>query len=181
MTTLLEQPVGAADHIRGDIRAPITLVEYGDFECYYCARAHPIVRALRARFPHDLRFVFRHAPQARAHPNAELAAQAAEAAGAQDKFWAFHDYMFENFAPRTWPNLIDAATELDLDLSRFRDDITSGRFLDTVRAVEKSGAHTVRGTPTFFIEGVRYEDASDLDSLSRAIRERLTVAPDCVV
>src|ERR1700735_1189422 len=92
----LERPVGPEDHARGSLSAPVTLVEYGDFECPFCARAYPVVKQLLARFGNELAFVFRHPPRATSHPHAEHAAEATEAAGAQGKFWEMHDRLFEN-------------------------------------------------------------------------------------
>ena len=172
MTIHIETPVGPDDHIRGNPAAAITLVEYGDFECPYCARAYPIVKTLLARFPDDLRVVFRHAPQTRQHPAAERAAEAAEAAGAQDRFWPFHDRLFERPEPLDWPRLLGEARALELDLDCFTADVELHRFRDVVTRLERSGAHTVRGTPTFFLDGVRYEDTWDVDTLSRAIAAR---------
>jgi protein-disulfide isomerase len=169
MTIRIEHPVGPEDHILGDLQAPITLVEYGDFECNYCALAFPILKQVIERFPDQLRFVFRHAPQTRLHPQAELAAEASEAAGAQGRFWQFHDRLYTRREPLDRERLIADAQDLELDLPRFVADLDGHRFRDLVTAVERSGAHTVRGTPTFFLDDVRYEDGSDFDSLVRAI------------
>src|SRR5262249_49730976 len=159
-------PVGETDHIRGHVAAPITLVEYGNFESYYCALAYPMIRELLARFPYDLRFVFRHAPQTRFHANAERAAQAAEAAVAQRKFWRFHYRLFEHVRRRNWPHLVAEARTIGLDLDQFRADVESGRFRAVVHAFEHGGADTVRGIPIYFLDGVRYDGPSDLESLS---------------
>jgi protein-disulfide isomerase len=169
----LEHPVGDDDHIRGNPHAPVTLVEYGDFECVYCADAHPIVKEVMRRFPRSVRFVFRHAPQARLHPNAQLAAEAAEAAGAQGRFWEFHDALFESRELIDWTRLQREAFRLGLDLERFTRDIEEHRHLEIVTRLERSGTHTVRGTPTFFLDGERYEDSSDADTFSAAIDRRL--------
>jgi protein-disulfide isomerase len=169
MSIHIEAPVTAADHIRGRTDARITLVEYGDFECPYCTAAFPIVEKLRESFPDELRFVFRHAPQTREHPNAVLAAESAEAAGAQGQFWRFHDRLFTRAEPITWDRLRDDARGLELDLARFAADVEQHRFLDIVNRIERTGAHTVRGTPTFFLGDVRYEEGSDFASLARAI------------
>jgi NhaA family Na+:H+ antiporter len=169
MTIRIERPVGAGDHVQGPANAGVTLVEYGDFECDYCARAFPIVKQVIERFPDDVRFVFRHAPQARLHPNAQLAAEASEAAAAQEKFWEFHDGLYTRRDPVTWDRLLAEARGLGLDEARFVDDVESHRFRDIVTELERSGTHTVRGTPTFFLNGVRYEEASDFDSFAKAI------------
>jgi len=169
MTVHLETPVGPRDHVRGPADAPVTLVEYGDFECHFCAEAHPVVRALAARFEHSLRVVFRHAPQTRLHPGAVIAAEAAEAAGAQGRFWDMHDLLFTSRPALTLDGLAGAAGTLGLDVDRFRADVESRRFLPIVTELERSGAHTVRGTPTFFLDGVRFEQGSDVDTLAAAI------------
>jgi NhaA family Na+:H+ antiporter len=173
MTIRIERPVGPGDHVRGPAHAGATLVEYGDFECDYCARAFPIVKQVVERFGDDLRFVFRHAPQARLHPNAQLAAEASEAAGAQDKFWEFHDGLYTRRDPVTWERLLAEARTHGLDEARFVADVEGHRFRDIVTEIERSGAHTVRGTPTFFLNGVRYEEASDFDSFVKAIETAL--------
>jgi protein-disulfide isomerase len=173
MTIRIERPVGPDDHVLGDPRAPVTLVEYGDFECDYCTRAFPILKKVTAHFLSEVRFVFRHAPQTRLHPNAELAAEASEAAGAQGAFWPFHDRLYTVRDPIDWDRLVADARALDLDVARFTADVESHRFHDVVARLEQSGAHTVRGTPTFFLDDVRYEDGSDYDSLVAAIDREL--------
>jgi protein-disulfide isomerase len=172
MSIRIERPVGPGDHVLGSADARVTLVEYGDFECDYCARAFPILQQVRARFPDALRFVFRHAPQAHLHPNAELAAEASEAAAAQGAFWAFHDRLYTVRDPLAWDRLVDEARRLELDVPRFVADVEGRRFRELVTEVERSGAHTVRGTPTFFLDDVRYEGGSDYDSLVEAIGAR---------
>ena len=169
MPILLERAVGPLDHVRGNLDAPVTLVEYGDFACHYCALAFPIVEELRSRFPDSLRFVFRHAPQTRLHPTAAEAAEAAEAAGAQQQFWAYHDRLFVNRAPLDRARLDAEARALGLDMLRFAEDLDGHRFRDVVKELERSGARSVRGTPTFFVNGVRYEGPSDVDSLVATI------------
>jgi len=169
MTIELETPVNANDHVRGRTEAAVTLVEYGDFECHYCAQAFPVVSKLLTAFPDDLRLVFRHAPQTRQHPNAVLAAEAAEAAGVQGRFWEFHDGLYSRREPITWTRLLDDASRLQLDIARFTADVEQHRFAEVVHQIERSGAHTVRGTPTFFLDGARYEEGSDYDSLAKAI------------
>src|SRR5258705_13864888 len=111
MSIHIERPVGPLDHILGNENAPITLVEYGDFECHYCAQAFPILKQVIGRFPDDLRFVFRHAPQTRLHPHAELAAEAAEAAAAQGRFWPFHDRLYTRRDPIEWERLVPDARD----------------------------------------------------------------------
>ncbi|MFL6672382.1 MAG: DsbA family protein [Massilia sp.] len=164
-------PVNENDHVQGLQDAPVTLVEYGDFQCPYCREAYAVVRNVQSTLGADLRFVFRHMPLTQVHPLAELAAEAAEAAGAQGKFWPMHDDLYENQDALS-PNLLTAlARRLGLDVRRFADDLQSHRYHDKVRqdfmGAVRSGA---AGTPTFFINGERYEGGYDEDSLTEALR-----------
>jgi Na+/H+ antiporter NhaA len=158
------------DHIRGPREASVTLVEYGDFECPYCGRAEPSVREVLSDFA-DVRYVWRHLPLSDVHPNAQLAALAAEAAAEQDAFWAMHDALLshqEELQPR---DLVGYAEELGLDLGRFRDDLRHGtgaaRIEEDVDSADQSG---VTGTPSFFINGRRHDGAYDIETLSRAVK-----------
>jgi Na+/H+ antiporter NhaA len=158
------------DHFRGPIDAPVTVVEYGDFECPYCGRAEPVVRELLQEFG-DVRYVWRHLPLSDVHPNAQLAAEAAEAAARQDAFWEMHDLLFKHqdaLGPR---DLISYARELGLDVERFTDDLrehTGGtRVAEDIDSADLSG---VSGTPTFFINGRRHYGAYDIAALSKAVR-----------
>ena len=158
------------DHIRGPVDAPVTLVEYGDFECPYCVEAGVIIEKLRAKLGDDLRYVFRNLPLADVHPNAQMAAEAAEAAADQGRYWEMHDRLLsqDGLAP---PDLYRAASDLGLDLDRFGDDLRrrrfAGRVADDVRSADASG---VSGTPTFFVNGRRHQGAYDVESLARAVR-----------
>src|SRR4051812_7519971 len=116
--TRLHVPVGERDHVIGPATAPATVVEYGDYECPYCGQAYPIVKALLERLGPQMRFVFRHFPLIQIHPNAEHSAEAAEAAGAQGKFWEMHDTLFQNQDALEDDDLIGYAIELDLDEAR---------------------------------------------------------------
>jgi Na+/H+ antiporter NhaA len=159
------------DHIRGDDNAPVTLVEYGDFECPFCGRAEPVVRELLNDFGHDLRYVFRHLPLSDVHPRALLAAEAAEAADDQGAFWEMHDLLFEHQDALEPRNLMGYAEELDLDLERFTDQLRrhehAGRIASDVDDADLSG---VSGTPTFFVNGMRHQGAYDIDTLTAAVR-----------
>ncbi len=174
----LAMPVNPAyDHIRGPIDAPVTLVEYGDFECPHCVRAYPVLKELRAEFGDELRIVFRDLPLPDVHPNAALAAEAAEAAGAQGKFWEMHDMLFEHTESLQLPALLRYAHELDLDVATFEAELRSGRFQRRVeRDVSSAEASGVAGTPAFFINRIRYRGAYDLESLSAAVRRALDMA-----
>ncbi|KYF71172.1 disulfide bond formation protein DsbA [Sorangium cellulosum] len=167
----LTPPVGPGDHILGDVDAPVTLVEYGDFECPYCGRAHLMVQDVLRRVGRDVRFVFRHFPLAELHPHALAASEAAEAAGAQGKFWAMHDTLFEHQDALGLEDLVGYATDLGLDTERFADELASHAHLDKVKAEVRSGVRSgVNGTPTFFIDEVRFDDSWDADTLTATLR-----------
>jgi Na+/H+ antiporter NhaA len=159
------------DHVRGPEEAPVTLVEYGDYECPYCGRAEGTVRELLQAFSEELRYVFRHLPLVEVHPHAELAAEAAEAAGAQGRFWEMHDLLFANQRALEPADLRDRAAQLELDVERFWDEVRSRvharRVTEDVRSADESG---VAGTPTFFINGRRHQGAYDVETLTAAIR-----------
>ena len=166
----LSVPVGEHDHVRGPARAPITLVEYGDFECPFCGMAYPTVRELGRRLGDRLRIVFRHFPLRDQHPHAQHAAEAAEAAAAQGKFWEMHDYLFEHQQALDDAQLIRYAAELGLDVERFRRELTEHRYRARVQEDVLSGLHSgVRGTPTFFVNGVRHEGRWELKELLAAV------------
>jgi protein-disulfide isomerase len=160
------------DHIRGAKKAPITLVEYGDFECPHCGAAYPIVEAVRQRRGPQLRFVYRHFPLASAHPRAEAAAQAAEAAGTQGRFWEMHDMLFEHQDALEDRDLLAYAETINLDLGRFVKELAAGTHVARVREDFTSGVRSgVNGTPTFFINGVRYDGPRDVESMVAALEE----------
>ena len=159
------------DHVRGPADGQVTLVEYGDFECPHCGRAEPVIRQLVQTFGHDLRFVFRHLPLEEVHEHAALAAEAAEAAGAQERFWEMHDMLLAHQDALTVEDLLAYARQLGLDQARFSDDVESRRFaLRVARDVQSADDSGVAGTPTFFINGRRHYGAYDLDSLTTAFR-----------
>ncbi len=162
------------DHIRGNPTGRATLVEYGDFECPYCGRAHPIVKELMRRMGEDIRFVFRHFPMTQIHPQAELAAEAAEAAAAQGKFWEMHDALYENQPALEPQSLMGYASDLDLNLPQFQLELAEHRHRPRVREDFSSGVRSgVNGTPTFFINGRRHDGPWDLESLRAAIEEEI--------
>jgi Na+/H+ antiporter NhaA len=158
------------DRLRGPADAPVTVVEYGDFECPYCGQAEPVVRELLAGHG-DVRYVWRHLPLTDVHPNAQLAAEAAEAAAAQGAFWPMHDLLLTRQDALRTPDLVGYAEELGLDADRFRSDLHRhtgrGRIADDVDSADLSG---VSGTPTFFINGRRHYGAYDIGTLSTAVR-----------
>jgi Na+/H+ antiporter NhaA len=158
------------DHIRGPLDAPVTLVEYGDFQCPYCGQAEPIVRELLADFG-DLRYVWRHLPLNDVHPQAQLAAEASEAAGAQGRFWDMYDRLLANQDALSARDLVGYAQELGLDVERFRGHLRKRRGAGRVAEdVESADLSNVSGTPTFFINGRRHYGAYDIDTLSAEVR-----------
>jgi protein-disulfide isomerase len=166
----LSIPVAERDHIRGNADAPTTLVEYGDYECPYCGRSHPMVEEIRKRMGERLRFVFRHFPQNSVHPHAGHAAQAAEAAGAQQKFWEMHDMLFAHQADLAAEDIHRYALRLGLEFYKFEADLSSERFVPRVRADIESGQRSgVTRTPTFFINGTRFDGQRELEPLFAAI------------
>jgi protein-disulfide isomerase len=158
------------DHFRGPSDAPVTMVEYGDFECPYCGRAEPAVRELLQEFG-DVRYVWRHLPLSDVHPNARMAAEAAEAAASQGAFWEMHDLLFEHQDALGPDDLVGYAEQLGLDTERFTDDLRkhegAARVADDIDSADLSG---VSGTPTFFINGMRHYGAYDIGALSAAVR-----------
>jgi Na+/H+ antiporter NhaA/predicted DsbA family dithiol-disulfide isomerase len=158
------------DHIRGPRDAPVTLVEYGDFECPYCGQAEQIVRDLLADYG-DVRYVWRHLPLTDVHPHAQLAAEAAEAAGAQGKFWEMHDLLLEHQDALRPKDLVRYAEELGLDVERFKDDLRTHKWgWRVARDVESAELSGVSGTPTFFVNGRRHQGAYDETSLANAVK-----------
>jgi Na+/H+ antiporter NhaA len=167
----LAEPVDPQrDHIRGPADSPVTLLEYGDFQCPYCGLAEPAVRELLAEFG-DVTYVWRHLPLRDVHPQAQLAAEAAEAAGSQGAFWPMHDLLLDRQDELKPEQLVAHAAELGLDVDRFTRELRhrehQARIDDDVESADLSG---VRGTPTFFINGERHHGAYDLQALSEAVR-----------
>jgi Na+/H+ antiporter NhaA len=168
---VLDRPVDPArDHIRGRPDAPVTLVEYGDFECPFCGRATGVVKELRRRFGDDLRYVFRHLPLTDVHPHAEAAAHAAEAAAAQGRFWEMHDVLFAHQDELEPDDLLRHAAAAGLDVDRFAADVGAERYAQRVREdVESAEASGARGTPTFFVGADRHVGPYDAESLAREL------------
>jgi len=163
--------VSEHDHAHGAADAPVTLVEYGDYECPYCGRAYPIVKQVQEQLGEQLRFVFRNFPLRELHPHAQHAAEAAEAAGAQDRFWEMHDHIFEHQRALSDRHLSEYAALLGLDVERFDRELTSHAHASRVRSDFASGVRSgVNGTPTFFINGVRHEGPWDAESLLDALQ-----------
>jgi Na+/H+ antiporter NhaA len=165
------------DHLRGPRDAPVTLLEYGDYECPYCGQAEPVIRELLAQFGADLRYVFRHLPLTEVHPNAQLAAEAAEAAGAQGRYWEMHDALFSHQDRLRPAHLAEYAGELGLDVEHFTEKLRRRRYAPRVaHDVDSADQSGVSGTPTFFVNGRRQRGAFDLDSLAAEVRAELAQA-----
>ena len=176
MGTELVKPVSPRDHVQGPAIAPVTLVEYGDFECPYCAAAHVIVKKIQEAMADQLRFVFRHFPLTQIHPHAESAAESSEAAGAQGRFWEMHDLLFENQHMLDPWHLVDFAHGLGLNTAKFARELEEGVHRPRVREDFMSGVRSgVNGTPAFFINGFRYDGSWDLvpflETLEKVSRE----------
>jgi protein-disulfide isomerase len=166
----LAVPVGAGDHVRGPADAPVTLVEYGDYQCPYCGEGYPVVRALERHFGRGLRFVFRNFPLTQMHPHAQHAAEVAEAAGAQGKFWELHDLLYTHQDALADADLVDYAEAAGADAAAVQQALTAHTFAPRVREDFRGGVKSgVNGTPSFFINGARYDRAHDLASLTEAI------------
>ena len=154
----LTPPVAARDHAQGPADAPVTLVEYGDYECPHCGRAYPIVKAVQRSMGNDLRFVFRTFPLTKSHEHAEHAAEMAEAAAHEGKFWQMHDLLFEHQDALEDEHLVGYATSLGVDPVWAAAALAQGLFRERVREDFASGVKSgVNGTPTFFINGARYD------------------------
>ena len=172
--TDLAVPVSAVDHALGSEHSPVTVVEYGDFECPICKQAAPAVKLMLERFGARIRFVFRHFPVESAHPHAMHAAQAAEAAGGQGKFWQMHDLLFDNQRHLKIANLREYAQRLDLDMPRFIAEMDDEIYLQRVREQMEGGKRShVRGTPTFYINGVLHDVSFGMHALMEGVEAAL--------
>ncbi len=162
----LAVPVSERDHIRGPIDAPVTLVEYGDYECPWCAKAHPVLAELRERAGNLVRIVFRHFPLNTIHAHASVAAQAAEAAGAQGKFWEMHDELYAHQDELSEGDFSRYARRIGLEPYRFESDLSSARFAYRVKEDYESGVRSgVTGTPTIYINDDRYHGPIEVDAM----------------
>jgi protein-disulfide isomerase len=162
------------DHIQGPDNAPITLVEYGDYECPYCGQAYPIIKQIQDKFGENLRFVFRNFPLSQAHPHAQHAAEAAESASYQNKFWEMHDLLYEHQQALGDKQLEKYASILGLDLPTFNKDMTYHTHTGRIREDFLSGVRSgVNGTPSFYINGIRYDNSWDVDTLYETLRSAM--------
>ena len=163
-------PMANRDHIQGPADAPIKLVEYGDYECPYCGEAYPVVKAIQRRLGKRLCFAFRNFPLANSHPHAEHAAEAAESAGGQGRFWEMHDLLYENQGALEDEDLARYASDLGLDARRLIGEVQSGARAPRIKEDFRSGARNgVNGTPSFFINGVRYDGMMEVEELLSAL------------
>jgi formate-nitrite transporter family protein len=168
----LSKPVSEQDHKRGPENAPVTLVEYGDFECEHCAAAYPVINALLNEIGDQICFVYRHFPLTQAHPHAQRAAEAAEAAAAQDSFWEMHDMIFTNQDALDDESLSQYAEKIGLDMQQFNQEMESQTHTARVKDDFQSGIRSgVNGTPTFFINGERYDGPISQDALFEAVEQ----------
>jgi protein-disulfide isomerase len=172
----LRIPVTLHDHTIGPLNAPVTLVEYGDYECPHCAAAHPILQLVREHFENRVLFAFRHFPMGQVHPNAQAAAESAEFAGAHDHFWAMHDGLFENQDHLGLPLLFALASALGMSEVELREALVNGTYQPKVRNDFLGGVRSgVNGTPTFFINGERHDGTYAYDVLVEAIALHMRV------
>jgi protein-disulfide isomerase len=167
----LAVPVSERDHSQGSPDAPITLVEYGDYECPHCGAVHPILKQILGEMGNGLRFVFRHYPLSAMHHHAMRAAEAAESAAAQGQFWPMHDVLFEHQQNLEDDAFVGYAQSLGLDLPRFKAEFSGHLHLPRVQEDFRGGVRSgVKGTPSFFINGIRYKGAYDFEPLLAALR-----------
>ena len=166
----LKNPVSGEDHIQGDVDAPCTLVEYGDYECPHCRAAHPVIKRVERHFGKRLCFVFRNFPLTQIHANAQSAAETAEFAASEGKFWEMHDLLFENQDQLGDELYAELATQLDLDAAKLQESLENGAYTGRVRSDFTGGVRSgVNGTPTFFVNGQRHNGPADFDHLVEAI------------
>ena len=182
MSSLLDNPqltvpIDERDHVFGPPAAPVTLLEYGDYECPFCGAAHPVVKRALQVMGGEARFAYRHFPLTQIHPHAQQAAEAAEAAGAQGRFWEMHDLLFAHQDRLGPSDLVGYAAALGLDLNRFVSELETAVHRRRVREDFLSGVRSgVNGTPTFFVNGVRHNGGFDLESLLAALESALSAA-----
>ena len=170
----LTAPVSAMDHVRGPEHAPVTVVEYGDFECPNCKQAAPAIKLLLERFAEQVRFAYRHYPLEEVHPHALMAAQAAECAGAQGQFWPMHDLLFENQLHLKLNQLHAYAERLPIDMARYTAEMDDQVYLQRIREHQRSGRDSgVRGTPTFFVNDRIHDVSFGIHSLFDAVQALL--------
>lgn len=175
---MLKTPPNARDHRRGDPDAAVVLVEYGDYQCPYCAAAEPVVRELLHDFDTELQHVYRHFPLTQIHPLAEAAAQTAEFAGSHGMFWQMHEALFANQDDMSLPLIFAIASSMNLPQSLLRQALETGTFAGKVREDFTGGVRSgVNGTPTFFVNGLRHDAGYSYDALASSILATRGAAP----
>jgi protein-disulfide isomerase len=169
----LKSSVSEKDHASGPESAPVTLLEYGNFECIHCGRAYPVIKEVQRLLGNSLRFVFRHFPTVQTHPHSMRAAEAAEAAGVQGKFWEMHDQLFRHQQALEDRDLLRYARRIGLDAERFQRDMTENTFLKQVVADYNRSLFDehITGTPTIYLNEIRYTGATNLEGLLDAIKQ----------
>jgi protein-disulfide isomerase len=172
----LKPPVSELDHAQGNLKFPIVLLEYGDFQCPHCGAAYPILKQIEKAYKTKMAFVFRHFPLAEIHPYAQAAAVASEAAANQNRFWEMHDLIFENQEDLGVEMLLQLAEALKLDMKIFQHDFKNQKLFDKVEKDFESGIVSgVNGTPSFFINGSKYNGAYDFPSMTEALDHLIAV------
>lgn len=170
----LQPAVSSQDHTQGASSAPLQLVEYGDYQCSYCGQAYPAIKAAQQALGDKLTFVFRNFPLPEAHPNAQKAAVAAEAAAAQGKFWEMHDALYEHQNHLDAAHLLSYAQELGLDITQFKSDLHKSSVVAKIEADFESGIRSgVNGTPSFFVNGQKYEGSWEGQELTQYLLQQL--------
>jgi len=178
MQEKLTVPTGKNDHIQGDDNAPLEIVEYGDYQCPYCGMAYPIIKQVQKELGKKVKLIFRNFPLSQMHPNAMNAAGAAEAAAKQGKFWEMHDKLYENQESLEPLDLDRYAQELDLNMNQFGKDLSSPEVANRIDSDFNSGMHLgVNGTPTFFVNGVRYDGDWELKPFLDFLRHSAAQRP----
>lgn len=163
------------DHYRGNLDASVVLIEYGDFECPHCAQAFPEIERLISNTEDQICFVYRHFPLATVHPHAELAALSAEAAGLQGRFWDMHHYLYRNYDQLSEDNIFEMASTLNLNLDRFREDVSSDEVMNLVRNDFSLGIRSgVNGTPALFFNGLRYDGPRNYQALKLMVKSLIS-------
>jgi protein-disulfide isomerase len=174
---MLRPPVNEKDHATGPDNAPVILVEYGDYQCPHCGHAYPIIKQIQEELGNDLNFVFRNFPLSESHPQAFIAAVATEAAARQDAFWPMHDVVFENQRRLNYTSLLEYASSINADKEQLATDMESEELKQKVEDDFESGIVSgVNGTPTFFVNGKRYNGAIDNDDLLNFLKEQIATA-----
>jgi protein-disulfide isomerase len=167
---VLKQPIAEVDHVQGPADAPLEVIEYGDYQCPHCAKVHPIMRDLLARYGPRARFAFRHFPLVKLHPKARLAAEAAEAAAAEGKFWEMHDLLYTHQDALEPADLLKYAEQLGMDLGRFRRDLEAHAYAARIQRDLAGGVRSgVNRTPSFVINGRRHDGGYSVEELAAAL------------